>query len=355
MGLLGAGVSGASRQLGHLISVVITAAMMLLVLGFVYSKVKLRKQLPGSTWVHWYGPSVSVFVAALFIIADPTRHLMLDTGFWQGCGNNEYYPRVNETWSESCRWSASQYHCEKLCYVPNGGSAFCDENPDNVGCGGDLTGKLHEFYSQGEIDRLLCINGVDPSTCVEPDDMCHCTDHEDFSNLSMIGYIFTIGFTYFGFVLLTFGVMWNAEIVKKFAKIKSQFKALRDPQYKRKLKQEADAEVGFVREKISEHKVLMFSKTTCPFCFNAKEALDKELAAESKGDDGETTRNYEVVELDLVENGPAIQDALEIVTGGRTVPRVFVNGEFIGGGDDTVAKQASGELKKLIAASGIAV
>lgn len=34
----------------------------------------------------------------------------------------------------------------------------------------------------------------------------------------------------------------------------------------------------------------------------------------------------------------------------RQVPRVFVNGKFIGGGDDTVAKVKSGELKKLIQA-----
>jgi glutaredoxin 3 len=30
------------------------------------------------------------------------------------------------------------------------------------------------------------------------------------------------------------------------------------------------------------------------------------------------------------------------------VPRVFVGGKFIGGGDDTAAKAASGELKMLL-------
>ena len=35
------------------------------------------------------------------------------------------------------------------------------------------------------------------------------------------------------------------------------------------------------------------------------------------------------------------------MTGGRSVPRVFINGKFIGGGDDTVAKASSGELLKL--------
>jgi len=203
--------------------------------------------------------------------------------------------------------------------------------------------QLNEYYTQDEIDNLLCLPGANPDDCVAADDMCHCTDHETFSNLSTVGWIFTFTFTYFGFFVLTTGVMWNAEIVKKFAKIKSQYKALRDPEYRRKLKEEAKGEVVYVRGQIAQHKVLMFSKTTCPFCFKAKEALNKELGGESA---------YEVIELDLVDNGPAIQDALKIVTGGRTVPRVFINGQFIGGGDDTVSKQASGELKELLETAG---
>jgi glutaredoxin len=57
-----------------------------------------------------------------------------------------------------------------------------------------------------------------------------------------------------------------------------------------------------------------------------------------------------------IENEPNcddIQDALQQVTGGRSVPRVFISGKFIGGGDDTAAKQASGELLKLLQAAGV--
>jgi glutaredoxin 3 len=36
------------------------------------------------------------------------------------------------------------------------------------------------------------------------------------------------------------------------------------------------------------------------------------------------------------------------VTGSETVPQVFINGKFIGGGDDTEAKFKSGELTKLL-------
>lgn len=34
--------------------------------------------------------------------------------------------------------------------------------------------------------------------------------------------------------------------------------------------------------------------------------------------------------------------------GGRTVPRIFVHGQFIGGADDVTAKDASGELQALL-------
>ena len=60
-----------------------------------------------------------------------------------------------------------------------------------------------------------------------------------------------------------------------------------------------------------------------------------------------------VVELDERDDGPANQAYLGELTGGTSVPRVFVGGKFIGGGDDTVAKQRSGELRKMLAALGL--
>jgi hypothetical protein len=42
-------------------------------------------------------------------------------------------------------------------------------------------------------------------------------------------------------------------------------------------------------------------------------------------------------QLDQRDDGDAIQAALAEITGGRSVPRVFIGGKFIGGGDDTVS------------------
>lgn len=59
------------------------------------------------------------------------------------------------------------------------------------------------------------------------------------------------------------------------------------------------------------------------------------------------------LQLDQVNEGDDIQDALLEKTGGRSVPRVFVGGKFIGGGDDTAAKAANGELERLLKEQGL--
>merc|ERR1739840_12628 len=93
---------------------------------------------------------------------------------------------------------------------------------------------------------------------------------------------------------------------------------------------------GVVDEAIKSNKVMMFSKSYCPFCTKAKKAL-KEIGAD-----------FEVMELGKRADCNAIQDIMGKMTGARSVPRVFVNGEFIGGGDKTVEMMKNGKLKELI-------
>ncbi|XP_003367569.1 glutaredoxin [Trichinella spiralis] len=49
--------------------------------------------------------------------------------------------------------------------------------------------------------------------------------------------------------------------------------------------------------------------------------------------------------------GPAgknMKDALEELTGARSVPRVFIDGKFIGGADDTKRLHENGELSQML-------
>ena len=89
---------------------------------------------------------------------------------------------------------------------------------------------------------------------------------------------------------------------------------------------------------IKASKIVVFSKTHCPYCRRAKEAITQ------------LTPQFSVVELDVVRDGAEQQAALLELTGQKTVPNVFVNGKSIGGCDSTLAAIASGEFQKLIAA-----
>ena len=40
------------------------------------------------------------------------------------------------------------------------------------------------------------------------------------------------------------------------------------------------------------------------------------------------------------------------LTGGRSVPRVFIGGNFVGGGDETEAAHRDGKLQALLEAAG---
>ena len=61
---------------------------------------------------------------------------------------------------------------------------------------------------------------------------------------------------------------------------------------------------------------------------------------------------YEVLELEKRPDCSEIQAYLKELTGASSVPRVFVGGRCIGGGDDTQALDKRGQLKDLLASSG---
>ncbi|GAA6024581.1 hypothetical protein JCM11491_000286 [Sporobolomyces phaffii] len=93
-----------------------------------------------------------------------------------------------------------------------------------------------------------------------------------------------------------------------------------------------------VDQKISASRVVVFSKSYCPYCRNAKQLL-KSLDVDA-----------DVYELDQMDDGSEWQNYLAEKTGQRTVPNIFIGGQHVGGSSDLEAKNKSGELKKLLAA-----
>lgn len=62
---------------------------------------------------------------------------------------------------------------------------------------------------------------------------------------------------------------------------------------------------------------------------------------------------YTVIELDERDHGDLIQDVLQRITGGRSVPRVFIQGTFIGGGDDTERLHREGKIVQMLKAANV--
>ncbi|KAI7905390.1 glutaredoxin-C1 [Cokeromyces recurvatus] len=88
---------------------------------------------------------------------------------------------------------------------------------------------------------------------------------------------------------------------------------------------------------IKSNKVMVFSKTYCPYCDDAKELLKK------------LKIHYECIELDdLGSLGRLLQEELLAKTEQWTVPNIFIKQHHIGGCDDLHRLHASGELVKLL-------
>ncbi|KAM5531335.1 hypothetical protein V8D89_014980 [Ganoderma adspersum] len=95
-----------------------------------------------------------------------------------------------------------------------------------------------------------------------------------------------------------------------------------------------------VENSISENKIVVFSKTWCPYCKRAKNLLT------SKFPEAQT----KILELDELQEGDAIQDYLREKTGQRTVPNVFINQKHVGGCDAVVALDSQDKLASLVSA-----
>jgi hypothetical protein len=142
IGLVSGTVSSAARSMGHYIAFGLTSFLMILVIIFIARGLKYRR----GKWWQRNGPLTMVILAALLILADPSRHVLQDIGAWPPPGSSQY------------RWD-------------------CDS------------------------ESIRC--------------------------LSVVGWIFTIGCTYIGFTLLVIGTLWNANIISKCRKIKTEWHRIR--------------------------------------------------------------------------------------------------------------------------------
>ncbi|KAF4121940.1 glutaredoxin 3 [Geosmithia morbida] len=91
---------------------------------------------------------------------------------------------------------------------------------------------------------------------------------------------------------------------------------------------------------IDNNAVVVFSKSYCPYC-SATKSLLSSLDAKPT-----------VLELDQLEDGSDLQEALQEISGQRTVPNVYIKQKHIGGNSNVQALQSSGQLKALLQEAG---
>lgn len=91
-----------------------------------------------------------------------------------------------------------------------------------------------------------------------------------------------------------------------------------------------------IKQTIADHKVVIYSKTYCSYCTRAKGIFDQ------------LNTPYKKVELNKLNDGDQIQEILSNMTGGSTVPRVFINGKFVGGCSETASLYKSGKLQDML-------
>ncbi|KAF1322615.1 Glutaredoxin, partial [Globisporangium splendens] len=79
----------------------------------------------------------------------------------------------------------------------------------------------------------------------------------------------------------------------------------------------------------------MFSESCCQYCAKTK-ALLRELGVQ-----------FELIELDQVDDSDAIQDALAEITDSK-LSNVFISGKSVGGNSDIQALRKNGQLVLLL-------
>merc|ERR1719397_1200659 len=79
-------------------------------------------------------------------------------------------------------------------------------------------------------------------------------------------------------------------------------------------------------EWIKTSRVAIVSKSSCPFCWQVKGAFEECINDSSVK---LKKRDVSIWEIDYDPSMAEIQDYMRNMTGGRSVPRVFINGNFI--------------------------
>ncbi len=84
----------------------------------------------------------------------------------------------------------------------------------------------------------------------------------------------------------------------------------------------------------SNKKVIIYTKSHCPYCVKAKQLMK--------------IKNIDITEIDITNNQALIEEMLLKSSGRKTVPQIFIDDFHVGGCDDLYALNDKGELDKIL-------
>jgi len=106
---------------------------------------------------------------------------------------------------------------------------------------------------------------------------------------------------------------------------------------------------SFVKEHIAANDVMVFAKSYCGFCRHSRDLLeDLHNMPGILGPGGSHNKwSLNIINIDRMpqNDGPLVQAELLQVTGQRTVPNIFIQGQHIGGNSQLQSLNSSGKLE----------
>jgi len=107
------------------------------------------------------------------------------------------------------------------------------------------------------------------------------------------------------------------------------------------------SEIAFLTNAFNQNKVVLISKTYCPYCDKAKRILQNVKFGEHIN-----YTCYEFNKMGQPRNGPMQQALKKNFSNVTEVPQLFVNGKFVGTYEMCKEKNKSGELMQIFKDSG---
>ncbi|CCE91553.1 dithiol glutaredoxin GRX1 TDEL_0C06640 [Torulaspora delbrueckii] len=95
-----------------------------------------------------------------------------------------------------------------------------------------------------------------------------------------------------------------------------------------------------VKDLIAKNKIFVASKTYCPYCQATLKTLFDDLnVPKSKS---------LVLQLNTMDDGAEIQEALFEINGQKSVPNIYIDGKHIGGNSDLQELKNAGKLDEVL-------